>query len=122
MHDEIRSLGATLIAISPQTQEKNAEIHAKHRLEYPVLSDAGNAYAQQLGLTFTFPDDLRAIYEQFSLDVPGHNGDDSWTLPIPARFIVQQDGTITKVDADPDYTRRPEPASAIEALKALGAG
>ena len=63
MHDEITSLGATLVAISPQLPEKSAEVKAKHRLAFPVLGDAGNAYAASLGLVHGFPEDLRAVYE-----------------------------------------------------------
>ena len=107
------------MAIAPQTGDKNAEIRDKHRLAFPVLHDAGNAYARELGLVFKLPDDLRAIYEQFGIDLPGFNGDDSWELPMPARIVVSADGQVRHIDADPDYTHRPEPEDTLEALKAL---
>jgi hypothetical protein len=41
---------------------------------------------------------------------------------VPARFVIDRGGAIRAVDADPDYTRRPEPADTIEILKRLRSG
>ena len=84
-----------------------------------MLSDAGNAYAKQLGLAFTFPDDLKGVYEKLGLALPDYNGDDSWQLPLPTRIVVDRDGKIRAIDADPDYTVRPEPSATLEALASL---
>jgi peroxiredoxin len=76
--------------------------------------------AATYGLVFTLPDELRAIYLKNGIDLARGNGDGTWRLPIPARFIIDRQGTIRAVDADPDYTRRPEPAATVEALHGLG--
>ena len=119
-YETIQSLGAELVAISPQEPEQVEELRRKYRLTYPVLSDRGNAYAKQLSLAFTAPENLRAVYRQFEIVLPDFNGDDSWQLPIPARVIVDRQGAIVSIDADPDYTRRPEPEATVEALRRLG--
>ncbi len=92
---------------------------AKHRLSFPVLSDAGNSYAKRLELAWTLPEDLRAIYRGFGIDLPQFNGDESWELPLPARIVVDGSGVIRSIDADPDYTRRPEPQATIDVLQGL---
>jgi peroxiredoxin len=94
-------------------------VKEKHRLTFPVLSDAGNAYAKELSLDFALPDDLREIYSGFGIGLPDFNGEDSWELPMPARIVVDASGVIRAIDADPDYTRRPEPAATIEVLRRL---
>jgi peroxiredoxin len=119
-YDEIRGLGAELVAISPQAQEKNAEVKSKHRLAFPVLSDLGNSYARSLSIVHALPVDLQAIYRKFEIVLPDFNGDDSWELPLPTRMVVDGQGTIRSVDADPDYTIRPEPEESIEVLRTLG--
>ena len=91
----------------------------KHNLKFDLLSDPGNAYASQLGLTFELPDDLREVYLSIGIDLPKHNGEDSWTLPMPARFVIDSERMIRAADVDPDYTHRPEPEKTIEDLKAL---
>ena len=82
-----------------------------------MLRDRGNKVAARFGLVFTLPADLREIYLKFGIDLAKAHGDDAWTLPIPARFVLDRTGTIRSTDADPDYTRRPEPARTIEVLK-----
>jgi len=88
-------------------------------MAYGVLRDLGNRVAEQYGLVFTLPEDLQAIYAKFGIDLPKGNGDGTWRLPIPARFVIDREGAIRAVDADPDYTRRPEPAQTVEVLRRL---
>lgn len=97
----------------------NAEVEAQHKLAFPVLSDPGNAYARALGLSFELPADLRAIYGGFGIDLAAHNGDASWTLPMPTRLVVSGDGVIRHIAADPDYTMRPEPEETLELVRSL---
>jgi peroxiredoxin len=90
-------------------------------LSFELLRDFGNRVAEAYGLVFTLPDDLQAIYVKLGIDLARGNGDGTWRLPVPARFVIDRQGTIRAVDADPDYTRRPEPAHTVEILKKLGA-
>ena len=84
-----------------------------------MLSDTGNKVAKTFGLVYTFPDDLRQLYLKFGIDLEKYNGDETWTLPIPARYLIDQTGTIRYVKADPDYTVRPEPEDTLAALKEI---
>jgi peroxiredoxin len=76
--------------------------------------------AARFGLRFSLPEYLREVYRTFPLDLEKFNGDASWTLPMPARFLIDRDGTIRWAESDPDYTTRPEPEDTLEALRALG--
>jgi peroxiredoxin len=88
-------------------------------LQFDVLSDLHNEVAARFGLVFRLPEYLVNIYKSVPLSLPDYNGDESWTLPIPARLVVSQDGIVRKVDADPDYTRRPEPEDTVAFLRTL---
>jgi peroxiredoxin len=88
-------------------------------LAFESLRDLGNRVAESYGLVFTLPDDLREIYLEFGIDLAKGNGDGTWRLPIPARFVIDHQGVIRAVDADPDYTRRSEPARTVEILEGL---
>ena len=88
-------------------------------LSFELLRDLGNSVAEAYGLAFTLPDDLREIYVKFGIDLAKGNGDGTWRLPMPARFVIDRGGIIRTVDADPDYTRRPEPARTVEILRGL---
>src|SRR5262252_2314562 len=62
----------------------------------------------------------QSIYRTFGIDLARGNGDGTWRLPIPARFVIDRHGVIRAPDADPDYTRRPEPSQTVEMLRRLG--
>jgi peroxiredoxin len=117
--DEMDAFGATLVALTPQKPEHSQAMIDKNALNFHLLSDPGNAYAAELGLRFPLPADLKQEYQTMGLDLPKFNGDESWTLPIPGRFVIDQDGIVRAADVDPDYTRRPEAEKTIADLKAI---
>jgi hypothetical protein len=84
-----------------------------------LLSDPGNQVARKFSLAFQLPEELRKVYLSFGVDLEKFNGDDSWTLPMPARFIIDQSGIIRSADVNADYTIRPEPSDTVKALACL---
>ena len=70
-------------------------------------------------LTFRLPDDLEALYRAFKIDLRDYNGDDSWTLPMPARYVIDTGGVVRNAEVNADYTRRPEPELAVAAVRAI---
>jgi peroxiredoxin len=116
----VRALGASLIAISPQRSEFLRQIIAKHKLSFDVLTDSGNEVAAMFGLRFTVSEEVQKVYRDiFKLDLEKFNADGLWTLPLPARFIIDRKGTVRYAEADPDYTKRPEPGDTVAALRAV---
>lgn len=114
---EIIAAGANLVAISPQTPANSRKSVRQNALGFPILSDPENATAAAFGLRFAMPDYLIELYKSLKNDLPSFNGDPSWTLPMPARFLVGQDGRILYANVEPDYTRRPEPEDMFPALE-----
>ena len=113
---QIEQAGASLVAISPQTVQQSFFMVDQHKLQFPLLSDAGNQVARQFGLVYRVPDEQQSIYRRAFVNLPFANGDQSWELPIPATFMVGRDGTILYAAADEDYTQRPEPREILERL------
>jgi peroxiredoxin len=109
--------GASLIAISPQTAANSRKSIQKNNLTFPILSDPNGMASEAFGLRFHLPDYLIELYKNFKNDLPLFNGDPSWTLPMPARFVIGQDGVILYSEANPDYTRRPEPEDMFPVLE-----
>jgi peroxiredoxin len=116
---QITAMGASLVAVSPQLEKYNLKLIAEKVLTFEVLSDPANLVASKFNLLFTLPEDLREVYLSFGIDLAKFNGDESWTLPMPARFVIDQGGVIRAADVNPDYTVRPEPGATVEVLKSL---
>ncbi|MCD5325069.1 MULTISPECIES: peroxiredoxin-like family protein [Pontibacillus] len=116
---EIHNQGAKLIAISPQTPDQSLTTAEKNELNYHVLSDVGNKVADQFNLVYPLPDYLVDVYKEKGLEVDKHNGDDTWTLPVAATYIINQDGTIAYEYTKADYKDRVEPSEVVEKLKSL---
>ena len=86
---------------------------------FELLSDPGNEVAQLYGIKYTLPNNLKQVYLKFGIDLPKYNADDSWTLPLPTRLIIDQDGIIRYGEINADYTVRPDPEVTLEALKKI---
>jgi peroxiredoxin len=118
---EFARFGANLVAISPQTAPNSRKSVRQNQLGFPILSDPHNDVAAAFGLRFELPDYLIELYKSLKNDLPTFNGDPSWTLPMPGRFVVGQDGTILYAEVNPDYTRRPDPEDMLPVLRSARA-
>lgn len=117
---ELEKRGARLIAVSPQTAPNSRRSQSENKLTFPILSDPGNEIAASFGLRFKLPDYLADLYKNaFKNDLAVVNGDASWTLPMPARFVVAPGGKIVYAEVNPDYTRRPDPEELLPILDGL---
>ena len=102
---------------SPEIVSRTADMAAKQKLSFPILWDEQSKVAEAFGLAFVLPDDLRDVYRSFGNDLAVRNADPSWRLPVPSRFVVDKTGIVRAVQADPDYTYRPEPQTTLDALR-----
>jgi len=117
--EEIRRLGANLVAISPNLLEKSARLNADNPFSFDILGDEGNNVARQFGLVFTLAEELRPVYSNFGIDLKEYDGNDSYELPLPATYVVGRDGIIASSFVDADYTKRMEPADIVAALQRI---
>jgi peroxiredoxin len=117
---QIEGLGASIVAISPQKPANSRRSQRENKLDFPILSDPGNEVAAAFGLRFTLPDYLQDLYKNaFKNDLAVVNGDASWTLPMPARYVIGRDGVIAYAEVNPDYTNRPDPSEMLPTLQRL---
>jgi peroxiredoxin len=119
VHQQIALAGASLVAISPQTQKHSYMTRDMHALRFPVLSDSGNQVARQFGLVYRLSPEMQAMYESIMTKLPGYNGDQSWELPMTATYIVRPNALISYARVDSDWRSRSEPADLLSCLSDL---
>ncbi|CAZ94343.1 peroxiredoxin-like family protein [Zobellia galactanivorans] len=111
---EIKSYGASFLAISPQSPDNALTAKEKNSLDYEVLSDADQKVIKAYKLQFDPGDDYHGRRDLTLL-----NGDGSKTLPVPATFIINTDQTIEAAHVEANYTERMGVAEILGALKVL---
>jgi peroxiredoxin len=126
LHLQLRATGALFVAISPQTKRHNDFTLQQHGLPFPILSDPGAAVAERFGVAYSVPAAHREYYKGILVNIPfvnsgnmyKHATEESWNLPLPATFVVNQDGAIAFSEAHADFHVRPEPADVMQAVLA----
>jgi peroxiredoxin len=111
---QIKKLGATLLAISPQKPDDALSIIQKNDLGFEVLSDIDQEVIKVYGLQF---DPGQDYHDRRDLTVL--NGDGSKTLPVPATFVINSDRTIAAAHVEADYTQRMAAADIIAVISGL---
>jgi len=115
----LESLGASVIAISPQGPDHGAPLVDSLDIGFDVCSDLDQSIAAAYGLRFELTDELKAVYESFEMPLTGQNADGTWNLPVPATYVIDRDGIVRARHVDPDYRTRMEPAAILAAVEAL---
>ncbi|WP_430425237.1 peroxiredoxin-like family protein [Maribacter litoralis] len=117
---EIESLGATLVAISPEVPDASMTKNEISNMDFTVLSDQDAKVASQYGVAWEVPefllDHMRIDRE---LDLKEINNGNGSVLPIPATFIIGTNGLVQWNYVNVDYRTRSEPDEIIDALKSI---
>jgi peroxiredoxin len=125
LYPELRSRGALLVAISPQTLRQSDFAVQQYDLPYPLLQDANSHLAEQFGIAYPVSQTLQRYYRSILVNIPFINSgknvmapadDGVWKLPLPATFVINQQGYIEFAEAHADFRVRPEPEEVLAAL------
>jgi peroxiredoxin len=116
---QLRSTGTSIVAVSPQSAHESRATERLHGLSFPSLVDRGGKVARAFGLRWKLSRQLRAAELECGLDLAAVNGDSSWTLTMPARYVISPDGIVEYADVSADYTRRGDPAELFPVLSQI---
>lgn len=105
-YSEIEARGARMVAIIPETAPFAKEMKATSNVRFPILSDMDNGYAMSLNLAIWIGGEMQEMMTTLGRSLPNYQGNDNWMLPIPATFVIRQDGIVKARFVDPDYRKR----------------
>ena len=103
---KIKDKNATLVAISPQSPDNSLTVVEKHNLTFEVLTDTDNLFAKQLGISFELQDFVLPYYQALGIDLMHFNKNNDNSLPVPAVFVIDQNGKIIYKFVDANYMNR----------------
>ena len=116
---DIEARGASVVAISMQNAANSRKSVRKNKVGFPILVDAGGAVAAEFGIRYSLKPDLIELYKTLGNDLALINGETSWSLPMPGRYVIGQDGVVAYAEVNPDYTNRPDPSDVLPVLDQL---
>lgn len=119
--EKFSDLGATVIAISPEIDEKSMEMGSELELGFYIGHDENNELARSLGLTFRLDAKTIKRYKEYGINLPRANGTNKWELPIPATYVIDQDMTVRFVYDDEDYSKRANHKDVLKTVKEIAA-
>jgi len=114
---QVEAAGARLAAIMPERQKYAATFKAEGKVRYPVLTDIDNGYALSLNLAVWVGEEMQRILQSGGRRLPEYQGNAAWMMPIPATFVIAQDGVVRARFIDPDYRNRMTITNLLAALK-----
>jgi len=113
VEEKLKERGFQILALSPDRPEKIRDAQKDAVFQYELLSDSSMEAAKAFGLAFTLDEDTLAQLDSYGIDIEDASGETHHMLPVPAVFIVDQDGTIRFAHADPNYKQRLDPDQII---------
>ncbi len=116
---EIRARGASLVAISMQGAADSRKSQRDNKLSFPILTDKQGELAAKFGIRWTLQDYVIEYHKVFGVELPKIHDDGQWNLPMPARYVIDRDGSVAYAEVSPDYTRRPDPSELLPVLDRL---
>jgi peroxiredoxin len=116
---EVRALGSRIVALTPELERYTRTVHKKSNLTFDILTDLHLKTAEQFRLVFALPDYLRDLYRSFGSTLDRFHDESEYRLPMPARYVIDKQGSIRAADVNADYTIRPEPSETLRQLRRL---
>jgi peroxiredoxin len=111
---EFSAKNATVIAITPETDESINKAIDKTKATFSVIYDKDRSIMKNWKVAYSMSDDMKTKYKGYGLDLEKQQGD--WMLPVPATYIVGKDGKIEYVHFDENYQKRAEVTDILKVL------
>lgn len=115
--ETMERIPSKLVAISPQTPDNSLTTKEKNELTFEVLSDEGSLVAKKFNLVYDVPDYLIKIYEKGGVDLQYMNGKGKMQLPLPATYIIDNEGTIKFSFVETSAVKRMDPKDIIQFMR-----
>lgn len=113
----ITGRGATVVAISPEKPEYLNKMANKSGASFRLLYDEGYKISDAYDVTFTPKKAELVVYNTaLRANLKETHSDDSQRLPIPATYIIDEQGVIVWRQFNPDYKKRSTVKAILENL------
>jgi peroxiredoxin len=107
IEDKVAAKGFQIIAISPETPEELNKTMTKDHLNYRLFSDSSADAMKKFGVAYRLDDTTYLkMRDSYGVDIEKSQGQTHHILPVPSVFVIDKDGKIKFVHANPDFKVR----------------
>lgn len=113
----IEDHNAIVIAVGPEKTEYALATEKKVGADFRLISDVSQKIMKAYDVLFRVSDDYQQkIQNYLNANIAAQNGMDEAWLPVPATFIINQEGMIVYKQFDYDYTNRADVSEIVRHL------
>ena len=106
-----------MIAVSPDQPSKVQETANKHEIHFTLVSDSQMTASRAFGIAYKVDDATLKALANYGIDMEAASGEKHHELPVPAVFLVTQDGVVQFEYVNPDYSVRAHPEILLAAVR-----
>lgn len=98
--------GASVVTVTPEVMEFVDETSKKFNNSFRIISDRDMKIMDAYKVRFEVDKGTNTKYKIWGIKLVEFNGDNGSNLPVPATYIINQDGTIKYVFFNENYKKR----------------
>lgn len=99
--------GAKVIAITPELRKNAGEFAMNTNTKFPIISDPTNTIMNAFGVSYSVTEKYEtSIKSSKGVSISENNGSEEAKLPVPATYVIGQDGYIKYSHFDLNYRNR----------------
>jgi peroxiredoxin len=117
-HQQFARSGAKVVSIMPDRLEYLAEVSERNGHAFLVLCDLDNSYGLELNLVMWLGDRIAGLMRGIGLPLDRIQGNPSCFVPLPATFVLDENGIILARYVDPDFRKRMEVTDVLDVIAA----
>jgi peroxiredoxin len=107
-----------IVVVSPENKEEMEKMDNKVKAGFTFLADSAGRIMQSYDVLFTVTEAYNKKIKRFLFtDIGAHNEQAQAQLPVPATYVISQDGRIAFRHFNYDYAQRASVKQLLDALK-----
>ena len=112
----IQDKHASVVAITPEAKEGIDSTIQRTGATFPIIYDEDMKISSNYGVRFDIDDRTLARYKTSGIDLLKNNHQREASLPVPAVYVINKEGSVTFRYFDVDYRKRVPIKEIIKAI------
>ncbi|MDR0228774.1 MAG: AhpC/TSA family protein [Flavobacteriaceae bacterium] len=105
-YKELHAKNVEVVVVSPMAIDTLKDWKEEMNMPFAIAQDKDLELAKALGIDFELQDFVQPYYEKLGIDIKQFNQTTDVELPVPAVYVVNEEGVITFAFIDCNYTNR----------------